>query len=325
MNRIRRLESFAHVFHIVVTKSGSGGGPRATLEGMSAPISIIFCGTPEAAVPALKALAADPAYVITGVITQPDRPVGRQQEQQPPAVKAAALALGLPVVQPEKLNAALPELQAQFGRPDFLVVVAYGQILSQAVLDWPTVMPVNVHYSLLPRWRGASPVEQAILAGDAETGVTVQRMAKKLDAGDLLSRRARAIGPDDTSLTLRAALADLGAALLLETLKAPLVPVPQDESQVTTGGVLARADGRIDPGTLTAAEIHRRLRAFTPWPGITISLGGTDVKIIAAALEPIPTSSVPLPCRDSTVLHLLTVQPAGKKAMPAAAWDRGRR
>lgn len=294
------------------------------MEKMSSPLSIIFCGTPGAAVPALKALAADPAFKILGVITQPDRATGRKQQLTPSETKAAAETLGLPVAQPEKLNAALPELQARFGQPDFLVVVAYGQILSQAALDWARVMPVNVHFSLLPRWRGASPVEHAILNGDAETGVTVQRMVKALDAGDVLSRRVVEIHPDDNALTLRATLAEAGAELLPETLKGALQAVPQDPAGITTCGILSRADGKIDPAALTAAEIHRRLRAFTPWPGITVTIDGTDLKIIGASLEEKPTSA-PLPCRDGTVLHLLTVQPAGKKPMPAADWARGRR
>ncbi len=291
---------------------------------MTSPTSIIFCGTPAFAVPSLRALHADPAFKILGVVTQPDRPVGRKQELQPSDTKRAAEALGLTVVQPEKLNTALPELEAQFGRPDFLVVVAYGQILSQAVLDWPTVMPVNVHGSLLPHWRGASPVEHAILAGDSETGVTVQKMAKKLDAGDILSVSPTPIAAEDTAFSLRARLADMGATLLVSTLKDVPTPVPQDESKATFCSTLSRADGRVDSAAFTAEEINRRLRAFTPWPGVTVTIGGTDLKIVAASLTPIP-GSVPLPCKDGTELHLVMVQPAGKKPMPAADWARGKR
>ncbi|MBP9750496.1 MAG: methionyl-tRNA formyltransferase [Candidatus Peribacteraceae bacterium] len=291
---------------------------------MPSPLSIVFCGTPGVAVPMLKALAADPAFKILGVVTQPDRATGRKQQLTPSETKAAAEALGLPVVQPEKLNAALPELQARFGQPDFLVVVAYGQILSQAVLDWPRIMPVNVHFSLLPRWRGASPVEHAILSGDTQTGVAVQRMAKALDAGEVLATRVVEIHPEDNALTLRSTLAEAGAALLPETLKGPLTATPQDPAGITTCGILSRADGRGDPATETAEHLFRKLRAFTPWPGLTVVMDGADLKVIAASLEEKP-KSVPLPCRDGTVLHLLTVQPASKKPMPAADWARGRR
>lgn len=291
---------------------------------MASPLSILFCGTPGVAVPMLKALAADPAFKILGVVTQPDRATGRKQQLTPSETKAAAEALGLPIVQPEKLNAALPELQARFGQPDFLVVVAYGQILSQAVLDWPRIMPVNVHFSLLPRWRGASPVEHAILSGDTQTGVAVQRMAKALDAGDVLATRVVQIHPEDNALTLRSTLAEAGAALLPETLKGPLTATAQDPAGITTCGILSRADGHGDPATETAEHLFRKLRAFTPWPGLTVVMEGADLKVIAASLEEKP-KSVPLPCRDDTVLHLLTVQPAGKKPMPAADWARGRR
>ncbi len=291
---------------------------------MTKSLSIIFCGTPGFAVPALKTLATNPAFKILAVVTQPDRPVGRQQTLLPSDVKSAALRLQLPVEQPAKLNAALADLKKRYGTPDFLVVVAYGQILSKSALEWPAIMPINVHGSLLPRWRGASPIEHAILAGDTETGITIQRMAEKLDAGDILAQQSIPVGPSDTSLGLRDRLSAVGADLLAKTLLEPLKSVPQDERLVTVCRTLSRDDGRIDPLTLTAVEIDRRLRAFTPWPGVTMSVDGTDVKILAAALTP-SDDSVPLACKDGTVLHLQIVQPASKKPMAAGDWSRGRR
>ena len=286
--------------------------------------SIIFCGTPAFAVPSLKALVADAAFDVRLVVTQPDRPVGRAQKVTPSPVKVAAEELGLPILQPEKINdpSFLSSLAAH--RPDFLVVVAYGQILSKEVLAVPKVAAVNVHGSLLPRWRGASPVEHAILAGDDETGVTVQIMAEALDAGPILSAQSTSIGPQETAPELRERLSALGASLLVQTLQAPLHPVPQPEDGVTYCKKLAREDGMVDPLLLTAEEIERRVRALVPWPGVTISLSDQTIKILAVSLMPSP-GSIALPCRQGTVLHLVQVQPANGKPMTAQEWMRGRR
>ena len=289
-----------------------------------APLSIVFCGTSDFAVRCLEALAADPAYRVALAITQPDRPAGRKKELTAPPVKEAALRLGIPVAQPEKLNKELEAMQAKTPRPDYLVVVAYGQILSQAVLDWPSRMPVNVHGSLLPRWRGASPVHHAILLGDTETGVTVQKMAKELDAGPVLTQAATEIAKRETFATLYDRLAGMGATLLVDTLKNPPAPQDQEANQATFCRTFTKQDGMLDHGAKTAEEIDRAVRALTPWPGVTLTVDGNPLKVLETALEP-AAGTAPLPCADGTVLHLATVQPAGKKPMGGADWARGRK
>jgi methionyl-tRNA formyltransferase len=281
--------------------------------------SIVFCGTPDFAVPSLKALLDDPAFTVELVITQPDKKVGRKQELTPPPVKVLAEERGVPVAQPENI-AAFQFLAPRF---QFLVVVAYGQILPQTVLDLPAIAPVNVHASLLPRWRGASPIQHAILAGDPQTGVTIQRMVRELDAGPILAQAAQPLAPDTTAAMLHEELAKLGAALLIETLKKPLDPKPQNESDVTVCRKLTRQDGVCDPAAMTAADIDRRVRALTPWPGVTCEVSGQTVKIHAASLQP-REKSVALPCKDGTTLWILGLQSPGKRAMTAEEWLRGR-
>lgn len=289
---------------------------------MTSPLRILFLGTSPFAVPSLETLAGDPHFQVDAVITQPDRPAGRKQIVTPPPVKEEALALGLPIHQPENLKRAFAALNLP--RPDFLVVVSYGQILSSEILDFPTVAPVNVHASLLPRFRGASPIQHALLAGDAETGVTVQRMVRELDAGPVLAQAKIAVEPRDTAAALHDRLAAAGAALLRDTLLAPLRPVPQDEENATVCRKLTRADGLVDPRTMTAEDIDRRVRALTPWPGISFFDGGTSVKILQASLAAQEGAS-PLPCAQGSILYLVTVQPAGRKPMSGDAWARGRK
>lgn len=283
--------------------------------------SVVFAGTPAFAVPSLSALAADPAFSVSLVITQPDKPAGRRQELAAPPVKTRAIELGIPVIQPEDINTALPAMHSAC---DFLVVVAYGQILSGKVLAIPSCAPVNVHASLLPRWRGASPLQHALLAGDSETGVTVQQMVRALDAGDILAQRKTPIGPRETVGTLGERLAAMGAELLRETLKKPLHPVPQDPQNVSRCTKLARADGAADPGTMTAEEIDRRVRALVPWPGVTCHLHGKTVKLLSTALEA-GKGSLPMPCAESTTLHVLTLQQPGGTPISGAEYLRGRR
>lgn len=291
---------------------------------MSPRSTVIFLGTPDFAVPSLKVLAQQ--FEVLLVVTQPDKPVGRKQVLTAPPVKVAAQELGLRVVQPLKVNEELPKLIASgdIARPDFLVTVAYGKILSQAVLDLPAKAPVNLHGSVLPRWRGASPIEHAILHGDTETGVSVQIMVKELDAGPVLSAISIPLSQTDTSLSVREKLAEIGAQLLAETLQQPLNPVPQDESKVTVCGKLEREDGTADALSMTAKEIDRRVRALNPWPGVLCIVEGQELKLLTASLEPV-AGSIPLPCADHTTLHLVTVQPAGKKPMSAKDWHNGLR
>lgn len=286
--------------------------------------SIVFCGTPEFAIPSLRALVESGLFDVTLIITQPDRPVGRSKDLVAPPVKVVAQQLGIPVQQPEKLNAAFDDIATKTDRPDFLVVVAYGQLLSQHILDWPHISPINVHGSLLPRWRGASPVEHAILHGDTETGIAVQRMVKELDAGPILGIATTPISERETAPHLRERLSALGAKLLVDVLSKPLHETPQPTEGVTICRKLSRDDGKADVATMTAEQIDRMVRALTPWPGVTATIHGRDVKILETALEPTGTST-PVPCAHDTTIHLATVQEASKKAMTGAEWARGAR
>lgn len=293
---------------------------------MEKKFSVIFCGTPHFAVPALRTLAADPAFDVKLVITQPDKPVGRKKEIVAPPVKETAIGLEIPVLQPENVNDELPayinmnpDLQ-----PDFLVVVAYGKILSQAVLDLALIAPVNVHGSVLPRWRGASPVEHAVLHGDREAGVTVQVMVQELDAGPILASAAIPIGARDTATGLREHLSQLGAQLLVDTLKQPLDPQPQLAEGVTFCRKLTKEDGIVDREKMTADEIDRHVRALNPWPGVLCDVQGNKLKLLETSMEQVP-HSIPLGCANETTLHLVRVQPSGKKDMWADDWRRGLR
>jgi methionyl-tRNA formyltransferase len=240
-------------------------------------LRIVFFGTPEFAVRSLDALLAS-RHEVVGVVTQPDRPRGRGQRVSPSPVKTTAEAAGLPVWQPDKLRDeqfldALRDLS-----PDLGVVAAYGRLLPEPLLALPGLGLINVHASLLPRHRGASPLQHAILAGDSETGVTIMRVVKALDAGGMLARRATPIDPDETAGVLEARLAELGAALLVETLdpleRGDVIETPQDESQVTYAGRLTKLDGLIG-WDASARAIHDRVRAFAPWPHAFTFLDGT--------------------------------------------------
>ena len=242
-------------------------------------MSIVFIGTPAFAVPSLHALARD-AHSIAAVITQPDRPAGRHQTPRPPPVKAAALDLGLPVLQPPNLRDSDTLARLRELSPEVIVVVAYGQILRPDVLDIPARGVVNVHPSLLPRWRGASPIPAAILAGDERTGVTIMLMDAGWTAAQSLPRAKPQSMIGDTAASLSDTLSQAGADLLAETLPRWLAgeiePQPQDESQATVCPLLRKEDGAID-WTLPAIDIWRRVRAYNPWPGAFTSLGGDAV------------------------------------------------
>lgn len=296
---------------------------------------VVFMGTPEFAVPSLRALLQHARVV--GVVTQPDRPAGRGQKLIESPVKQAAQRAGVPVIQPEKLRepAALAQLTAW--QPDLIVVAAFGQILKPAVLNLPPFGCINVHASLLPRWRGAAPVAAAIAAGDAETGVTLMRMDAGLDTGPLLTRSVEPIRPDDTTATLTARLAQRGADLLLATLPAYLngeiEPQPQDEALATYAPQLRKDDGHLD-FTRSAAELERRVRALTLWPGAFALWQGQPLKVLRAALaegvngepgEVLPYADGVVVACGNGALRLLEVQPAGRRAMPAGDFARGAR
>ncbi len=293
-------------------------------------------GTPEFAVPSLAVLVAQPEHQIVAVVTQPDAPAGRGKQLAQSPVKQWALAHGLPVLQPPSLKPpeAVEELRAY--QPDVIVVAAFGQILRRAVLDMPPHGCVNVHGSLLPRWRGASPVSAAIAAGDTGTGITIMRMDVGLDSGPMLSKRAEAIRADDTTGSLMARLALVGADLLVETLpgylQGSLVPEAQDTTQVTLCKQIKKEEGRID-WQRSAIDIDRHVRAMSPWPSAFTLLNSKLLKIGRAEIRDRRISDVPglihvekntilVQCGEG-VLQLLEVQPEGKKMMLAADFARG--
>jgi len=244
---------------------------------------IAFAGTPEFSVPPLAALCrAAPAHQVVGVLTQPDRPAGRGQRLAPGAVKQFALAAGLPLAQPASLRDDAGRAPLLAWQPDLLVVVAYGLILPPAALAIPRLGCLNIHASLLPRWRGAAPIHRAVLAGDAETGVAIMRMEAGLDTGPVLRIRRVAIGPRSTSGSLHAVLATLGAAELIDAiwqLEAGTAQfVPQPAAGITYASKIDKAEARIDWRD-SAVAIDRRVRAFDPWPVAEARLGDEPLKI----------------------------------------------
>jgi methionyl-tRNA formyltransferase len=300
---------------------------------------VVFLGTPEFAVPSLEALAAHPAFEVVSVVTQPDRPAGRGQQVRPSAVKVAAGTLGLPVFQPQTLRdeAAVEHLRGW--QPDVVVVAAFGQILRRPVLELAPHGCVNVHASLLPRWRGAAPIQCAIRAGDAQTGVTIMKIDKELDAGPIIAQAAVDIAPRETAATLHDKLAQAGADLLpgalLGYLRGEIEPQPQPNEGVTHAPTLQKGAGRID-WAQTADEIDRQVRAYHPWPGTFTNLGGELLKVIGGRPLPGAASGAPpgtlaawqdgLAAHTGAGLYLLeTVQPAGKKPMAGQAFLAGRR
>jgi methionyl-tRNA formyltransferase len=303
-------------------------------------VRIAFLGTSTFAVPSLLA-SVDAGHDIAAVVTQPDRP-GSRGRPAPRPVADTARELGLPVWQPEKLRAA-EEVERVLGLGvDALGVAAYGQILPVALLDGPRVGGVNVHASILPRWRGASPVAAAILAGDEETGVSIMGMEAGLDTGPVYAVRTLPIGPGVTTPDLTTDLAAIGANLLVEVLAGledgSAVAEPQDDALATSAPRLTRADGVIDWAGLSAVEVDRRVRALQPWPGTVAPLGGAEVRIVAgapasrgAATSAAPGTvvaagqrSVDVATRDG-VYSVHEVQPPGRRSMDAAAYLRGRR
>jgi methionyl-tRNA formyltransferase len=309
---------------------------------MTHPVRIVFMGSPDFAVPTLEALCAsdggDPGpYNVVGVVTQPDRPAGRGGALKSPAVKEAALRLGLPVIQPEKLRQPEAMVQLQAWAPDLIVVAAFGQILRPAVLDLPRYGCINVHGSRLPRGRGAAPIQAAILAGDEETGITIMKMDAGVDTGPILSQRALPIAVDDSAGTLFAKMAPLGAQLLLETLprylSGYLLPQPQPEEGATYAPMLTKEDGRLDFNQ-PAVSLERCVRAFHPWPGAWFEWNGAPLKVLRASVSEakspgaglrLAIEGCPAVGAGEGILILKEIQPAGKKSMPGKAFLSGAR
>jgi methionyl-tRNA formyltransferase len=298
-------------------------------------IRVVFMGSPDFSLPSLRSLAQ--AYQVVGVVTQPDRASGRGRELKAPPVKLLAQELGVPVIQPEKLKQPEAMEQLRAWQPDLIVVAAFGQILKKDVLDLPRFGCVNVHASLLPRWRGAAPINAAILAGDEETGVTIMKMDVGLDTGPMLSMKRIRIEPDDTAGSLFGALSTLGADLLIETLPAymdgKLTPQPQPEEGATYAPMLKKEDGRLD-FTKSAVELARRVRAMNPWPGAWFEWDGNLLKVGRAAVGKgkggkggdrlIVEGSPAVVCGEG-ILILEEIQPPGKKIMPGKAFLSGTR
>ncbi len=296
----------------------------------------MFLGTPEFAVPALERLAETEGILVRGVVCQPDRPVGRGGAVQAPAVKRAAERLGLEVFQPEKIRDEAGVQWLAERRPQALAVVAYGQLLPRRVFELPPLGAINAHASLLPRYRGAAPIQWAIARGERETGVTPMRSNAGMDTGGMLLRQSVAIGEAETAPELSRRLAGLAAGLLAETLlrlaAGTLAATPQDDSQATLAPLLKKEDGCVD-WKLGARELYNRWRGFQPWPGIyTFALGArlaiARCRIAHASGAPgtlLPSSEEMTVARGQGALELLEVQPEGRKKMSGGEFLRGAR
>jgi len=292
---------------------------------------LVFMGTPDFAVPTLERVV-EAGHEVLAVFTQPDRPKGRGQKDAMPPVKEAALLLGLPVSQPQRIRRPEVVEQLRTLAPDAMVVVGYGQIIPQAILDNPPQGIINVHASLLPKYRGAAPIQWAIARGETRTGVTTMRIDAGLDTGDMLLKWETEIGPEETAVELGERLAAAGAELLVKTLAAlgNIVPEKQDHAQASYAPILKKEDGRID-WSMSGEEIVNRVRGFEPWPGCYGSLRGQRFHVWkarqaegifqAGGLHAIG-KKLYAGCKGGAI-ELLEVQLEGKKRMTAAAFLNG--
>ncbi|HBZ75829.1 MAG TPA: methionyl-tRNA formyltransferase [Leclercia adecarboxylata] len=297
---------------------------------MSTSLRIIFAGTPDFAARHLDALLSS-GHQVVGVFTQPDRPAGRGKKLMPSPVKVLAEEHGLPVFQPASLRPQENQHLVADLNADVMVVVAYGLILPKAVLDMPRLGCINVHGSLLPRWRGAAPIQRSLWAGDADTGVTIMQMDVGLDTGDMLYKLSCPITDEDTSATLYDKLAELGPKGLIDTLQQladnRVQPEVQDEALVTYAEKLSKEEARLD-WSLPAAQLERCIRAFNPWPMSWLEIDGQPVKVWQASVIAGPVNAAPGTIVEANkqgiqvatvegILNLESLQPAGKKAMSA--------
>lgn len=305
---------------------------------MTEGLRIVFMGTPDFSVPSLEALI-DHGYRVVGVVTQPDRPRGRKQVLTPPPVKRVAEARGIPVFQPEKLRDPEAVRTVLAMDPDLVVTAAYGQIVPKAILDGPRYGCINVHASLLPKYRGGAPIHWALINGEKETGITIMKMVPELDAGDILSQREIPIDDRDNVGTLHDKLSRLGAELLTETLpdllSGRIRPIPQDERLVTYAPNIRREDEWIDWGR-TARQIYDHVRGLHPWPVASTTWMGMTLKIWwvewSDAASDRPPGTVIAAGREGIevaagrgTVRIVQLQPAGKKPMKAEEFLRGRR
>jgi methionyl-tRNA formyltransferase len=305
--------------------------------GTMQPANLVFCGTPQFAVPTLEKLA-EAGFKVRLVLTQPDRPKGRGLGFVASPVKEAALRLGLPVCQPEKIKQN-EELRAMLNEiaPAAIIVVGYGRIIPTWMLHLPKYGNINLHASLLPKYRGAAPIQWAIANGEQVTGVTTMRIDEGLDTGDILLQEELAILDEDTAETLSPRLAAIGADLMIESLsgldQGTVRPLPQKNDEATLAPILRKEDGRID-FSRDAHEIYNRLRGFQPWPGAFTTFRGKSLGITAAkpSEEEVPLAQLQIKddrllvgCGNSTALELLEVQPEGKKRISARDFVHGYR
>lgn len=296
---------------------------------------ILFFGTPELAVPSLAAVHE--RFGVAAVVCQPDKPKGRSGKPAPPPVKEWALARGIPVHQPAKLNDGSFEAWMRDQRPDLCLVTAYGRLLKQPLLDIPPLGWLNMHPSLLPRWRGPSPIQTALLHGDAETGVTIMKISLEMDAGDIVLQERTPVGPEENAETLTARLAAMGGRMLADAVAlaadGELPARPQGGAGVTYCKMLAKEDGRIR-WDRPAAELHNLVRAMVPWPTAQCIHNGEVFKILAATVADGPADAAPgtvtAVLRDRILvaagggrLAILRLQAPGKKAMDTAAFLLG--
>ena len=304
---------------------------------MSQSIHLIFCGTPQFAVPTLERLV-DAGFAVDSVVTQPDRPRGRGMEMAFSPVKQRALELGLPVIQPDRIKNN-DEFRTQLAtlKPDAISVVGYGRIIPQWMIELPPLGNINLHASLLPKYRGAAPIQWAIASGETVTGVTTMRIDAGLDTGDILLQKEIPIAPEDNAEILAPRMAALGAELMVETLhglkRGTIRPQPQDHSKATLAPLLKKEDGRINFHR-PAPEIVNRIRGFQPWPGAYTTFRGKNLHIWTARPDgrhlkegelAVEGEHLIVGCGSRTALELLELQPEGKKRMPSRDFMHGYR
>ena len=302
-------------------------------------LRIVFCGTPAFAVPSLRHLFAQPDVQVEGVVTQPDRPRGRGKEVASSPVKNAALDAGIAVYQPEKIKSAAAQDYFERVAPDAVVIIAYGQIVPARLLAVPRLGWINLHASLLPKYRGAAPINWAIVNGETRTGLTTMQIDAGLDTGPMLLTFETSIGRDETAPELASRLADAGAPLVVETLRrldrGEIVPTPQDNAQATSAPPLNKEDGRIN-WSLPAPQVYNRIRGFDPWPGAFTSFREKSCHVWGRpAAHPAPTAApgtliatkdkLLVSCGEGTALEIEFLQIEGRKQITAREFANGAR